>query len=71
MSRIARAAAIWIPAVAVALVAAASGWVHGNGLVDPVSYSYDLPHLLPPVPSLARPPIVSLLFAVPLRSAPI
>ncbi|HME74079.1 MAG TPA: hypothetical protein VKM54_30090 [Myxococcota bacterium] len=56
-----------LTADAVGYVGAAYNLVEGHGLVDPVTYSYYLRDLRPPVPALViRPPVVSLLFAIPL-----
>jgi hypothetical protein len=42
-------------------------WVSGAGFVDPVLYSYYLPHTAPPVPALVmRAPVVPILLAAPL-----
>lgn len=42
-------------------------WVSGAGFVDPVIYSYYLPHTVPPVPALVmRAPVVPILLAGPL-----
>jgi hypothetical protein len=42
-------------------------WVSGAGFVDPVLYSYFLPHTAPPVPALVmRAPVVPALLALPL-----
>lgn len=42
-------------------------WVSGAGFVDPVIYSYYLPHVVPPAPALVmRAPVVPILLAGPL-----
>ncbi len=48
-------------------VGAARSWLEGQGLVNPVLYSYYLGDATPPVPApVIQPPLISLLFAVPL-----
>jgi hypothetical protein len=52
---------------AVGYVATAYDWLEGRGWLDPVTYSYYLRDLRPPVPALAvRAPVISLLLAIPL-----
>ena len=52
---------------AVEYLGIAWSWVRGSGFVDPVLYSYYLPHAAPPVPALAmRAPLLPLLLAGPL-----
>jgi hypothetical protein len=59
--------AIPLPNDAVGYVAVARSWLAGRGLVDPVVYSYYLPGVRVPVAALlVRPPLVSILFALPL-----
>jgi len=56
-----------LTADALGYVATAHDWLAGKGFVDPIVYSYYLPDLRPPAPAIAiRPPVVSLLFAIPL-----
>lgn len=44
-------------------------WSEGRGFVDPIRYSYYLPELQPPAPAAAiRPPIISVLIAIPLAA---
>jgi hypothetical protein len=51
---------------AVEYLAIAHAWLHGAGFVDPILWSFYLPGW-PPLPAFAqRPPLVSLLLAVPL-----
>jgi hypothetical protein len=59
---------IRLPNDAVGYLAVARNWLEGRGLVDPILYSYYLQGTLPPVPSIAlRAPVVSFLFAIPLK----
>jgi len=52
---------------AVEYLGIAWSWVSGAGFVDPVLYSYFLPHTAPPVPALVmRAPVVPALLAAPL-----
>ncbi|MBW2397394.1 MAG: hypothetical protein JRG95_24365, partial [Deltaproteobacteria bacterium] len=61
-------AVVTLPNDAIGYIATARNWVMGRGFVDPVVYSYYLPGASPPIPAMAvRPPIVSILFALPLH----
>lgn len=52
---------------AIEYLGTAHAWVSGAGFVDPVLYSYFLPHTTPPVAAMAmRAPVVPVLLAVPL-----
>lgn len=59
-----RSSALWRDAVE--LVAVANSWIHGAGFVNPIMWTYYL-DVTPPFPAFAlRPPVPSLVFAVPL-----
>ncbi len=48
-------------------VAIAYNWITGRGFVDPLVSNYYMPGVSPPVPALAmRPPVISVLLAIPL-----
>ncbi|MCP3984111.1 MAG: hypothetical protein GY723_06965 [bacterium] len=60
-------AVVTLPADAIGYVATARNWIEGRGFVDPIVYSYYLPGASSPIPAIAvRPPIVPILFALPL-----
>jgi hypothetical protein len=59
---------VHLPHDVVGYVSTARNWIEGRGFVDPVLYSYYLDGASAPIPAIAvRPPIISILFSIPMK----
>lgn len=59
---------VYVSNDAIGYVATARSWIAGQGFVEPILYSYYLDGARVPVPATAiRPPIISILFAIPMK----
>jgi hypothetical protein len=59
--------AVILPNDVIGYVATARNWIEGRGFVEPIMYSYYLDGASVPLPAIAvRPPIISILFAIPM-----